>query len=65
MGGSEELTSIIKLSILKPTAAANTCSEVFILTPFFSKFVPRSVFVTNLAFASITGVPSKSTRTKA
>ena len=46
IGGSDELSSIKTLSISIPTSAAKTCSEVLIFTPFFSRFVPLSVFTT-------------------
>ena len=65
IGGSDAFISMIKLSISKPTAAANTCSEVWISTPFFSRLVPLWVFTTNSALASIVGQPSKSTLLKA
>ena len=61
IGGSELLSSIIILSISNPTRAARTCSQVWIVTPFFSRHVPRCVFVTNLASALINGSPSRST----
>ena len=65
MGGSDAFNSIKTLSISSPTSAAKTCSDVCMLTPFFSRFVPRVVFTTKLASAFMTGVPSKSTREKA
>ena len=46
IGGSEASNSIIQLSIPKPTKAAKTCSEVFIVTPCFSRLVPLWVVTT-------------------
>ena len=65
MGGSGALSSIKTLSISNPTNAAKTCSDVWILTPFRSRFVPLVVFTTKLASAFMMGFPSRSTREKA
>ena len=64
-GGSVAFNSIKTLSISSPTSAAKTCSDVCMLTPFFSRFVPLVVFTTKLASALIIGHPSKSTRENA
>ncbi len=48
------------LSIPNPINAANTCSIVNILAPFFESVVPRAVLTTRLTSASIIGFDSMS-----
>ena len=64
MGGSLASSSMTALSMPKPAKAASTCSTVWTLTFPLASVVERLVSLTFSMRASISGLPSRSTRRK-